>query len=70
MLAVIHDLQRAAWAPRMALLHEGRIAADGTPSQVLESEAAARAFGVRIRGVPGAGGKERLWRFEEPGSAS
>ena len=32
-LAVIHDLQRAAWAPRMALLDGGRIAADGTPAR-------------------------------------
>ncbi len=62
-LAVIHDLQRAAWAPRMALLEAGRIAASGTPTQVLESEAAARAFGVAIRGV--GDGSRRLWRFEE-----
>jgi hypothetical protein len=32
---------------------------------VLESEAAERAFGVGIRGVPVADGPERLWRFEE-----
>jgi iron complex transport system ATP-binding protein len=65
-LAVIHDLQRAAaWAPRMALLHEGRIAASGPPASVLESEAAEQAFGVTIRGVPVGDGSERLWRFEE-----
>jgi ABC-type hemin transport system ATPase subunit len=64
-LAVIHDLQRAAWAPRMALLDQGRIVADGSPSQVLEGEAAAVAFGVVIRGIPVDGGDERLWRFEE-----
>ena len=65
-LAVIHDLQRAAaWAPRMALLHEGRIVVHGSPSQVLESEAAGRAFGVAIHGVPVGEGAERLWRFEE-----
>lgn len=65
-LAVIHDLPRAAaWAPRMALLDEGRIAADGTPAQVLESEAAARAFGVAIHGLPVGDGPEKLWRFEE-----
>jgi len=67
-LAVIHDLQRAAvWAPRMALLDEGRIAASGSPVEVLESEAAGRAFGVGIRGLPVADGSERLWRFEERG---
>jgi iron complex transport system ATP-binding protein len=65
-LAVIHDLPRAAaWAPRLALLAEGRIAADGPSAEVLESDAAERAFGVAIRGVPVAGGPERLWRFEE-----
>jgi iron complex transport system ATP-binding protein len=70
-LAVIHDLQRAAaWAPRMALLDGGRIAAEGTPTQVLESEAAERAFGVAIRGLPVGYGSERLWRFEEKPEAS
>lgn len=64
-LAVIHDLQRAAWARRVTLLDEGRIAADGTPAEVIESEAAERAFGLVIRGVPTGEGQERLWRFEE-----
>jgi iron complex transport system ATP-binding protein len=65
-LAVIHDLQRAAaWAPRVALLAEGRIAVEGSPTEVLESEAAGRAFGVAIRGVPCGDGRERLWSFEE-----
>jgi iron complex transport system ATP-binding protein len=64
-LAVIHDLQRAAWAQRVTLLDAGRIAADGSPAEVIESEAAARAFGIVIRGVPVDGGPERLWRFEE-----
>jgi len=66
-LAVIHDLQRAAWAPRMALLDGGRIAADGSPAEVIEGEAAARAFGVVIRGVSVGDRGERLWRFEERG---
>lgn len=65
-LAVIHDLPRAAaWAPRMALLHDGRIAAEGGPAEVLESAAAEQAFGVAIRGVPVGDGTERLWRFDE-----
>lgn len=65
-LAVIHDLPRAAaWAPRMALLDGGRIVAEGSPAEVLESEAAERAFGVSIHGVPAGDGTERLWRFEE-----
>jgi iron complex transport system ATP-binding protein len=49
-LAVVHDLQRAAeWARRMLLLAGGRLAADGTPAEVLSGEACARAFGVDIR---------------------
>jgi iron complex transport system ATP-binding protein len=56
-LAVVHDLQRAAaWAERLALLDAGRIVAEGAPGAVLASEAAAKAFGVAIRAhtVPGA----------------
>jgi iron complex transport system ATP-binding protein len=48
-LAVIHDLQRAAsWAGRMALIGEGRVLALGSPAEVLASPECARAFGVRI----------------------
>jgi iron complex transport system ATP-binding protein len=65
-LAVIHDLPRAAaWAEHLALLAEGRIVAEGSPAEVLESEAAERAFGVVIHGVPVGEGPDRLWRFEE-----
>ena len=65
-LAVVHDLARAAaWAERMVLLEEGRVSAQGTPTEVLTSAACARAFGVRIaaHNVPGA--KLPLWSFEE-----
>jgi iron complex transport system ATP-binding protein len=49
-LAVVHDLARAAqWADRMLLVAGGRIAAEGAPALVLGSDAASRAFGVRIR---------------------
>ena len=65
-LAVVHDLPRAAaWAPRMALVHEGRIAADGAPGDVLGSAAAADAFAVSIRAVPTGEPGAVLWRFEE-----
>ena len=64
-LAVIHDLARAAaWAERMLLLHEGRIAADGAPDAVLASAAAGRAFGVKIRGHAVPGVKGALYSFE------
>lgn len=65
-LAVIHDLPRAAaWATRLVLLDEGRLTAGGAPAEVLETAAAARAFGVAIRGFAIGEGSERLWRFEE-----
>jgi iron complex transport system ATP-binding protein len=66
-LAVIHDLQRAAaWADRMVLLAAGRVAKQGPPDEVLASEAAARAFGVRIRGHRIASQPSPVYSFEEP----
>jgi iron complex transport system ATP-binding protein len=65
-LAVIHDLQRAAaWAERMMLLHEGRIAAEGAPDAVLQGPECARAFEVAIEGhlIPGV--PHPFYRFEE-----
>jgi ABC-type hemin transport system ATPase subunit len=49
----------------MALLHEGRLIADGRPREVLGSEAAARSFGVGIEAhdLPGTG--ELAFRFFE-----
>lgn len=65
-LAVVHDLARAAaWAGRMALVAGGRIAAVGSPASVLGGEAAARAFGVRIRGHEVPGIPHLLYMFEE-----
>jgi ABC-type cobalamin/Fe3+-siderophores transport system ATPase subunit len=55
-LAVVHDLQRAAaWAERVVVVSDGRVAAAGPPADVLGGEACARAFGVAIAGhrVPG-----------------
>ncbi len=47
-LAVLHDLNlAAAFAPRVVVLHEGRVAADGEPADVLTPELVARVFGVR-----------------------
>jgi iron complex transport system ATP-binding protein len=63
-LAVVHDLQRAAdWARRMLLLAEGRLAGDGAPAAVLEGEACARAFGVAIRPHAIAGLPRALYSF-------
>jgi iron complex transport system ATP-binding protein len=66
-LAVVHDLQRAAaWAGRMVLLHEGAIAAEGTPGEVLTSPEAARAFRVAVVAHTLPGASHPLYSFEEP----
>jgi iron complex transport system ATP-binding protein len=68
-LAVVHDLTRAAaWAERMVLVHTGRIVAQGAPQQVLASQAAARAFGVRVRAHAVVGLAHALYSFEELGT--
>ena len=67
MLAVVHDLPRAAaWAERLVLLRGGRIAAQGTPDAVLASPAASEAFEVTIsaRNLPGQ--PRPLYLFSEP----
>jgi iron complex transport system ATP-binding protein len=65
-VAVVHDLARAAaWAERMVLVASGRIAAEGAPDAVLGSEAAGKAFGVRIRGHAVSGLPHLLYMFEE-----
>jgi iron complex transport system ATP-binding protein len=72
-LAVVHDLQRAAdWADRMVLLHEGRLVADGAPRDVLASPACASAFVVRIREHAVAGLELPLYSFGEtrPGAGA
>jgi iron complex transport system ATP-binding protein len=66
-LAVVHDLQRAAeWARRMLLLRDGRLAADGAPATVLMSAPCAQAFGVGIRPHAVADLPHALYSFEAP----
>lgn len=49
-VAALHDLGLAArHCTRLVLLHEGRIAADGPPSEVLTPDTLARVFGIRAR---------------------
>jgi iron complex transport system ATP-binding protein len=48
-LAVLHDLNlAAAFAPRVAILDEGRVVADGPPAEVLSTDLVRRVFGVRV----------------------
>jgi iron complex transport system ATP-binding protein len=66
-IAVVHDLQRAAaWAGRMVLIHRGAVAAEGPPAEVLASAACADAFGVAIRAHEVPGLPHRLYSFAEP----
>ncbi len=47
-IAAIHDLHMAArYCDRLVLLSAGRVAATGTPEQVLSAENIESAFGVR-----------------------
>jgi iron complex transport system ATP-binding protein len=65
-LAVVHDLQRAAdWAGRMVLVNAGRVAAAGTPREVLAAPETAAAFAVAIdaHAVPARPGA--LYSFKE-----
>ena len=66
-LAVVHDLQRAAaWAERMILLAQGRIVLTGTPAEVLASPECARVFEVAIRRHELPGSAQAVYSFEEP----
>jgi iron complex transport system ATP-binding protein len=52
LVAAMHDLTLAAqYADRMILLDEGRVAADGSPAEVLTEESIARHYDASIRVV-------------------
>ena len=49
MLVAIHDLTLAAqYCQRIAILHQGRIVADGTPERVLTAEVVSRVYGTPV----------------------
>ena len=48
-ISAMHDLTLAGmYADRLVLLHEGVVAASGTPEQVLRPETLAEFYGVRV----------------------
>ena len=60
-LAVLHDLNlAAAFAPRVAVLDEGRLVADGPPEEVLSPDLVRRVFGVRVDEARTAEGRRHL----------
>lgn len=60
-LAVLHDLNlAAAFAPRIAVLDEGRIVADGPPGEVLTPALVQRVFGVAVDEARTADGRRHL----------
>jgi iron complex transport system ATP-binding protein len=57
-VVVLHDLNAAArFADRVALLHDGTLAACGTPDAVLTAPTLRAAFGVEVAIVPGPDGR-------------
>jgi iron complex transport system ATP-binding protein len=60
-LAVLHDLNlAAAFAPRVAVLDEGRVVADGPPTEVLTPDLVERVFGVKVDEALTADGRRHL----------
>ncbi|GGF75142.1 ferric enterobactin transporter FepC [Azorhizobium oxalatiphilum] len=51
-VAVLHDLTQASlYADRIALMHEGRLVAEGAPGAVLTTAAIEQVYGVRTRAI-------------------
>ena len=67
---VLHDLVLAgAWAPRVVVLHGGRIVADGPPDEALRPDIVRDAYGVAVETVVTEAGR-RLVVPHVPASAS
>lgn len=66
---VLHDLNLALqYADRIALLENGRLAAEGTPDEIAQSGVLERVFGVRADPLAGPGGRV-TYAFRLPESA-
>ncbi|MGH3611721.1 MAG: iron chelate uptake ABC transporter family permease subunit [Pseudonocardia sp.] len=62
---VLHDLTQAArYAHRLVVVHEGGIAADGAPAEVVTPRLLSEVFGVQARLVPD--GDRALLAFDRP----
>jgi iron complex transport system ATP-binding protein len=60
-LSVLHDLNLAAsFAPRVVLLADGRVVADGPPNRVLTADTVEAVFGVRTEPAVTASGARHL----------
>lgn len=59
-VAVMHDLAMAAVAPRVAVLDQGRIVADGAPERALSPDLVHRVFGIGVEEWHTADGRRRL----------
>jgi len=58
---VLHDLVLAsAWAPRVVILHGGRIQADGPPSEALRADIVREAYGIAVESVVTDGGRRLI----------
>jgi iron complex transport system ATP-binding protein len=68
-LAVLHDLNlAAAFAPRVVILADGRVAADGPPDEVLTPALVERVFGIAVSRATAADGRQMLaLELGEPG---
>jgi iron complex transport system ATP-binding protein len=68
-LTVLHDLNLAStYCDQLVLLREGRVAAQGSPSEVLTSERLAEVYGLRIWCEPHAQtGRPYVLPIELPG---
>ena len=59
-LSVLHDLPIALLADRLLVLHEGRLCADGPPTDPALQATLVRVFGGAIRIEPDAAGRPRV----------
>ena len=60
-LAVLHDINLAAvFVPRVVVLAEGGVAADGSAAEVLTPALVERVFGVSVRALQAGDGRHHL----------